>query len=92
MFRIDLMEGRSIFFASRLPAIITMIPASENRSPAKRIWVAVESAGMLNNPYPIFMQGKALPQRAQQIVAMMIMKGVLVQIFFFASDSMFFSK
>jgi len=40
-----------------------------NRVPAKTIWEALSEAPIANSSYPSLIQGKALPQRKQQIRA-----------------------
>ena len=54
-----------------LPKATTSIPASVNLSPANKIIEGTCSVSTENSVYPIFTQGKALPQRMQHIMAPM---------------------
>ena len=44
----------------------TSIPAKKNLHPANNIFEKVSSTPILNNSYPSFTQGKALPHKAVQ--------------------------
>ena len=75
--------------AKILPRSIVKKPAIKNRTPAKRICDAVSTPLILKNLYPIFITGKALPQRAQQSIATRATTILLVKIFFilYASEN-----
>lgn len=61
--------GNIIRFELRLPNTITRIPAAKNLMPAKRSCEGVSSDAIFNKPYPIFINGNALPHNAQQSIA-----------------------
>jgi hypothetical protein len=48
---------------------MTIIPAIVNLAPAKSILEGVSPVAILNNSYPILIEGEALPHSVQQINA-----------------------
>lgn len=83
IFPIELFFGSRIFFSMTLSNTMLNTPARVKRTPAKRICVLTSSEPICKRPYPILMHGKALPHKAQLMIAKTATTHGFVNIFSF---------